>query len=583
VAAGNGAAEAGVRERYVEVYLAVRAGVDKALHGSDPRWGMEVMAREEASFRRAVGWALEQGAYDRASAMGDALACYLQMAGRLRERDRWAAWLAGEVRKGGFSKAAADREMDEAWALLSRGEPAKAVEQLEALVARLRTTTAFDAAFVLANACLMLGRVYYTVGWARKAVPVLEDAVRQWEALDDKAKAVGKSDAAVRGNLSVTLGDLANALLGAGALDEALAAAERAFGIARERGDDRSVAAGLGRIADILAMQGRHTDADVRYDEALLATQRAGDRELEAATLQSQGSLADERGQLDRAAGLYRRALQLFQDMHDDPAIMDTCNLLGVVEEKAGRFAEARAWYERSREMAGRRGDQQAMGIAVQNLGIVCQEEGEAARKQGDEAGARERFAAAARFVCESLAIKDANQDEPGMASSHSQLGRIHLLRGDLAKAEGHAHHARAIRERLGLKEAWKDYATLADIARARNQPTEAAAWEQKRDALLAELRRRAGAPALPQQAIQAITQLALACARAGLERDPLGADVEEALATLATWSAPLDVLAPFLRALAAGDLPDLPPSLPRELAAPLAQVLDAARQAKSG
>ena len=36
-----------------------------------------------------------------------------------------------------------------------------------------------------------------------------------------------------------------------------------------------------------------------------------------------------------------------------------------------------------------------------------------------------------------------------------------------------------------------------------------------------------------------------------------------KALATLSTWPPPLDALAPFLRALASGDLPALPPSLP--------------------
>jgi hypothetical protein len=89
VAEGDGAAEAGVRERYVEVYYDVGAAVDKALRGSNPRGGMEVLAREEESFRRAVSLAFEQVAYDRASTMGETLAIYLQMAGRRRERDRW--------------------------------------------------------------------------------------------------------------------------------------------------------------------------------------------------------------------------------------------------------------------------------------------------------------------------------------------------------------------------------------------------------------------------------------------------------------------------------------------------------------
>lgn len=493
VAAGDGAVAAGVRERYVEVYLAVMAGIYEALHGSNPRGGMEVMAREEANFRRAVGWALEQGAHEHASAMGQTLALYLKRAGRLRERDRWGAWLASEVRKGGFSTAVADQETVEAWALLNRGELRKGIEKLEAVVKQLRSTTEFDAAVTLANACRTLGRAYYTVGWTQKAAPVLRDAVQQWEALVDKARAAGASGDAERGSLSGTLGDLANALRDAGALDEAFAAVEHVIAINRERGNHRNVAVGLFQTAQILTGQGRHAEADAQYDEALQAAQRAGDRELEATVLQNQGILADHRGQLDRAARLHRRALQLFQDMHDEAGIMRTCNSLGVVEQNACRLAEARTWYERSREMAVRRGDQQFMGAVAQNLGIVCQKEGEAARKQGDEARARERFTEAARFVGESLAIRVESQDELGMAGSCSQLGKIHLLVGDLDQAEEHAHRARAIRERLVLLDAWKDHHTLADIAHARGNVDEAAVWEQKRDALRAELERRAG------------------------------------------------------------------------------------------
>ncbi len=107
------------------------------------------------------------------------------------------------------------------------------------------------------------------------------------------------------------------------------------------------------------------------------------------------------------------------------------------------------------------------------------------------------------------------------MADSYSQLGQIHLLLGDIDKVEEHAHKARAIYERLGLNGVWTEYNTLAAVARARNNPTEAATWEQKRDALRAELRRRAGAPVLAQQLIHAITQLALTCAQAGHEHPP--------------------------------------------------------------
>ena len=74
-----------------------------------------------------------------------------------------------------------------------------------------------------------------------------------------------------------------------------------------------------------------------------------------------------------------------------------------------------------------------------------------------------------------------------------SQLARIHLLLGDLDTAGRHAHAAREIRESLGLKEAWKDYNTLAEIAQARGDTRAVAEWAQKRDDLRAELDRRAG------------------------------------------------------------------------------------------
>lgn len=164
------------------------------------------------------------------------------------------------------------------------------------------------------------------------------------------------------------------------------------------------------------------------------------------------------------------------------------------------------------------------------------------------------------------------------MARSHSLLANSHLSLGDLARAEEHAHLARKVHEGLGLKDAYRDYHTLAAIAHARDSPTEAAAWERKREASLAELDRRAGGPALSPLQQQGIAQLALACAQPAVDRAPFDADHHAALSALSNpslWPAPFDTLAPFLHALAAGTLPTIPPSLPAELTSVLTQVLD--------
>src|SRR5262245_46561522 len=134
--------------------------------------------------------------------------------------------------------------------------------------------------------------------------------------------------------------------------------------------------------------------------------------------------------------------------------MMRTYNSLGVVEQRAGRLAEARAWYEKSRELAIELNDQPCIGQAAQNIGTGSQEEGEAARERGDEAAARRHLAEARRSVEESLQVWQTQENKPDEANSLGELARIHLLLGDLAAAERRAHEARQIHESLGLKEA---------------------------------------------------------------------------------------------------------------------------------
>lgn len=121
------------------------------------------------------------------------------------------------------------------------------------------------------------------------------------------------------------------------------------------------------------------------------------------------------------------------------------------------------------------------------------------------------------------------------------------------------------------------DYATLADIARARGDDAQADEWQRKCDDLLAELKRRAGGSGgLPPQAVQSILSLAAVCARAGFESQDLPPDAEAALAQLAAAPPPFASLVPFLRGLAAGETVRVPDGLPSELGEVLGQLLDA-------
>lgn len=572
------------RKRFVMVYRAVMRMVDKMLRGSNPRGGMQVLAREEANYRRAVRWAVDDQEYAAASALGNTLSDYLERVGRLRERDAWVTWLVSEVRKGGFSEALAGRECDEASTLLTQGRGDEAIHRQESLIVRMRETTEFDSAFQLAVTQAHLGRILLHCGMSNKAIPVLEEAVTQWTALV-KGAAPDEVEAE-RGNFAAALGDLANALASAGRHDEALAASERGLAIRRELGNEREVAVGLGRCASILVQQGRYGEADARYGESADASRRAGDRQLEGSLLQHQGGLADALRQYDRAIRLYQQALKLFQEMNDAEGVMQTCNLLGVVERKQGRLAEARAWYERSREIAKGLGDVMCLVQAAQNLGILCQLEGEEARQQGCEQEALRHLEEAKRSLQDSLRLKQCLGNKPYEATAWGQLAQVHLLLGELDEAERHAHQSREIRASLGLKEVYNDYGTLAEIAHARGDEAQATEWELKRDAAREEQRRRAQGPdggGVPAQLVELVQALAVECARAGFGGDApveLSPEVESALSQLSQLPVPFPALTVFLRALAERRISPLPSGLPPEIGDVLAQLTAAIGEA---
>lgn len=559
--------------------------------------------------------ALDQ--FDAAGAVGGTFRLYLERAARLRERDHLATWLADAAAHMAFSAAMAEAEVNRAWAFFTQENATEAIQTLQALIVSLQHTTAFDTAFQLALAQLCLGRVYRHTGQAKQAIPILRQAVDNWEQLvrqradlqpsatmaqllssqTPESSQQRATSANALANFSSTLGDLANALQDEGCLDEALSAAEYSLTISQALSNARNAAAGLGRIASILMQQGRYQEAETRYDQTLKQARRVGDRRLEATTLQQQGVLAYARQHYDRAVELYTQALRRFQEANDEANIMQTCNLLGAVEGNTGRLAEARAWYERCRDIAQRRDDTRMLGMTAQNLGIVCQDEGKAALQRGGEASARQRFADAECFLHESLQMEIDRHDRPGEAMSRGQLSKLYLLMGDLEQAATQAQQAREIDESHSLiRELPRDYHNLAQIARARGDEAQAAQWEARLAEVQAELARRAQGGAVPdtglsQDMLQAISQLAVACVQASLSGSGLPAEAESAVAQLISEAAnPLQPLGHYLRRLATGPAPDTmaalatpPAGLPEPLLHLFAQLHDAVRAAGGG
>ena len=139
------------------------------------------------NYRTAVRWAIAAGQHKIAAGLGETFSRYLEMSGRLRERDAWVQMLRDAVTQAGFSAEAAEYEREHAWTLFTQGDPQRAVDKLQALIERLRQTTEFDPAFQLAASVLMLGRVLDRSGASTQSIPVLREAVGLWEQLVERA------------------------------------------------------------------------------------------------------------------------------------------------------------------------------------------------------------------------------------------------------------------------------------------------------------------------------------------------------------------------------------------------------------
>ncbi len=620
VAPADPEADAERAGRFIGVYRQLRDMIDGALRGSQPAAGMATARLEQANLRRAMDLAFGAGRHRDGWALGDTLGTYLQMAGRLRERDRLIQWVRSRIPADRLDAAGCAAIRVHAWGLFTQGQAHAALDAVLHLERRLADGELAagdgpdeDPAFQLAQARGARGRILHDAGRPDLAFEPLGQAITDLRARADRQTDPGASRL-IRDNLSATLGDLANTLSALGRTDAALAAANEGVEINRTQGNDRNLAAGLGQTAAILMNAARYAEAESRYAEALAAAERIGDMELQGAFTQHLGLLQIQTDRPAEGVETLKRALRLFQQAGDRTNEMRTCDLLGTAEKDLGRLDPAEAWYRKALELAGALGGQAQIATTRQNLGILFQiRAGQApdpiqhpdphpngpARDASQATTGRDHWLAAAITEIEaSLAITQQMNDQIGAAASHFQLGKLHRLRGDLDRAEAEARQALAIHEPLDYPETWKVYLSLAQIARARGDSPAADQWQAKAEAKHAEMQRRArggsedaadttdpSAAALQnRQFLDALVALAqsvyqhqaAAAAQPTAPVQPLPPDLAETLAQLTQLPPPLPTFAAFLQAIAAGQR-RTPPPLPApldQLAAELLQAL---------
>lgn len=176
------------------------------------------------------------------------------------------------------------------------------------------------------------------------------------------------------------------------------------------------------------------------------------------------GFVAEERGQPDAAADMYKKALSVQEEAGDWRGIADSLRLLGSVAQDQGRWDAARENYRR------------ALTILQENAGEPHQLQ-LTYDKLGDLARLRERLDEADEWYCQSLAIAERRHDSDGMARSMHSLGILSRKRGQLPEAESWFRRSLTLAERARDRPGMAaSYHELGQVASRRGQG-EAGEW----------------------------------------------------------------------------------------------------------
>jgi serine/threonine protein kinase/Tfp pilus assembly protein PilF len=233
-----------------------------------------------------------------------------------------------------------------------------------------------------------LGRTYYDIGDAKKAIEMHREALRlrhelgeaealggaqsthllaqalaengdldEAESLNFQALALWKK---LRGpedpKVASSLNNLGNVYFRRRDLDRAKEYFEQALAIYRQT-DDPNTSAPLHNLANVLALQNHFAAAEKLYREAVtLARQRHGDlHPTTALYLRNLGDVLRAQGKLEEAAAAHGEALTTRANLLDElhPLLTDSLERLAVVKVQQGQLAEAEILYRKA--LAARR------------------------------------------------------------------------------------------------------------------------------------------------------------------------------------------------------------------------------------
>ncbi|WP_442944929.1 tetratricopeptide repeat protein [Nostoc sp.] len=200
--------------------------------------------------------------------------------------------------------------------------------------------------------------------------------------------------------------------------------------------DERELAAIYHCLGMLKANKGEVDEAIALYNQSLEITQRIGDVQGRAGTLQSLAILSANKGEVDEAIALYNQALEIYERTGNVQGRAGTLHELGRMYADKGEVEQAIALYNQALEIDERTGNVQGKAATLHQLAILSADKGDV-----DEAIA---------LYHQSLEITQRIGDVQSKAVTLQQLAGIYAKKGEVEQAIALYHQSLEIFERIG-------------------------------------------------------------------------------------------------------------------------------------
>ncbi|MEH2017118.1 MAG: tetratricopeptide repeat protein [Nostoc sp.] len=234
-----------------------------------------------------------------------------------------------------------------------------------------------------------------------------------------------------------------------GEVEEAITLYNQSLEITERIGDVQTKAATLQNLGLIYANKGEVDQAIALFNQSLEITERIGDVQTKAATLQNLGMIYANKGEVDQAIALYNQSLEVFERIGDVRGKAATLQNLAAIYADKGEVDQAIALYNQSLEVFERLGDAYWKAVTLHNIASIHANKGEVEQ--------------AIALYNQSLEVFERIGDVRGKAATLQNLAAIYADKGEVDQAIALYNQSLEVFERLG--DAYWKAVTLHNIA----------------------------------------------------------------------------------------------------------------------